>query len=67
VADGAHLRELTTVLSSDLVDSIQRAKNAVNAAKSDPDPETIEEIAEALDRMDELVNHSITLAANPQS
>lgn len=67
VEDGAHLRELTTILSSDLVDSIQRAKNAVNAADSDPDPETMEEIAEALDRMDELVNHSITLAANPQS
>ncbi|MEE6210561.1 response regulator [Salarchaeum sp. III] len=62
--DGAHLLELTNVLSYDLIDSIERAQTALNDVR-EGDREAIDDVAEALDRMDDLVNHSITLASNP--
>ncbi|GAA0654992.1 PAS domain-containing protein [Salarchaeum japonicum] len=62
--DGAHLLELTNVLSYDLIDSIERAQTSLNDVR-EGDREAIDDVAAALDRMDDLVNHSITLAANP--
>ena len=62
-AEGSHLLELTNVLSYDLVDSIERAQTSLNDVR-EGDREAIDDGA-ALDRMDDLVNHSITLAANP--
>ncbi|GGM64470.1 PAS domain S-box-containing protein [Halarchaeum rubridurum] len=60
---GDHLMELTSVLSYDLADSIDNARAALDSAQSsNPDIDDLDDVEAALDRMDDLVNHSITLA-----
>ncbi|WP_435095714.1 PAS domain-containing protein [Halarchaeum sp. P4] len=60
---GAHLMELTNVLAYDLEDSIENARAALNATRaSHPEVEGLEDVEAALNRMDDLVTHSITLA-----
>lgn len=65
--DGApgreHLLELTGVLSHDLDDSIDAARDALADARArHPEDERLDDVADALDRMDALVAHTITLA-----
>lgn len=60
---GDHLMELTSVLSYDLADSIDNARAALTSAQaSHSATEELDDIEAALDRMDDLINHSITLA-----
>lgn len=62
-AESSHLMELTNMLSYDLIDSIRRAQDAVERAKASGDEADLDEVEAALDRMNDLVNHSVTLAA----
>ncbi|QLC34582.1 PAS domain-containing protein [Halarchaeum sp. CBA1220] len=60
---GDHLLALTSVLSYDLADSIESARAALTATRAaNPDAEGLEDVEAALDRMDDLITHSITLA-----
>ncbi|MFC7199324.1 response regulator [Halospeciosus flavus] len=61
-AAGDHLLELTNVLTYDLVDSIQSARDALERAEANgADAEELEDVENALDRMDDLIDHSVTL------
>jgi PAS domain-containing protein len=59
-----HLLELTNVLSSDLLDSIEVLRSDLEAAHAaSDDAEEIEAALDAVDRMQSLVNYSIRLAS----
>ncbi|GAD51457.1 two-component hybrid sensor and regulator [Halarchaeum acidiphilum MH1-52-1] len=61
---GDHLMELTSLLSYDLADSIDNARAALTATRaSHPEVDGLDDVEAALDRMDDLVNHSVTLAS----
>jgi len=60
---GDHLLELTNVLSSDLVESIDVVREDLEAAREASDDSELEDALESLDRMEALVNYSIRLAA----
>ncbi|GGN16295.1 PAS domain-containing protein [Halarchaeum nitratireducens] len=60
---GDHLMELASVLSYDLADSIDNARVALDSVQaSNPGIDGLDDVEDALDRMDDLVTHSITLA-----
>lgn len=65
--DGEHLLELTSILSYDLIDSVEQAKANVQAARAARDgaDEELAAAEEALDRMADLVTHSMRLANEP--
>lgn len=65
--DGEHLLELTRILSHDLIDAIEDVKVDVEQAQEDCscDTDKLQSAVEALDRMSELVNHSLRLANRP--
>ncbi|GGL54083.1 PAS domain-containing protein [Halocalculus aciditolerans] len=65
-AESSHLMELTNMLSYDLIDSIRRAQDAVERAKASGDRDDLDEVEAALSRMNDLVNHSVTLASENQ-
>jgi len=60
-----HLVELTNVLSSDLLESIDVLRADLEAARADADDERLASAMESLDRMESLVNYSIRLASEP--
>jgi len=64
---GDHFLELTSILSYDLLDSIEAAKADVRAAREvcDDASAELDSAEEALDRMADLVNHSMRLANEP--
>ena len=65
--DGDHLAELTSLLSHDLIDSIEDVRRDVERARENCtcDTDDLESAADALDRMADLVNHSMRLANEP--
>lgn len=65
--DGEHLLELTSILSHDLIDAIEDVKADVEQAQEacSCDTDELQSAVEALDRMSELVNHSLRLANRP--
>lgn len=67
VEDGDHLSELATLLSHDLIESIEDVKRNVENARENCTCSTddLDSAADALDRMADLINHSMRLANEP--
>lgn len=65
--EGAHIVELTSILSHDFLDAIDDVRRDVEAAQENCScsPDDLDSAVDALDRMADLVNHSMRLANEP--